>query len=470
MDKSMKVRLVVIAVVTVVGILVAAALYMIPYIYNLSDAVEFEVSDKIYENPLTGYAPNAAETERAERAQLVYIELTWADWEPEEGKFDIKGLEEKNNISRWKDEGKHAVLRFICDIPGAEEHMDIPEWLYDKTADGSFYDTDYGKGYSPDYENKIFLESHEKAMAALGEYCNRDMFVSFVELGSVGHWGEWHTKYEDGVTPMPDADTCWLYANHYADNFTNARLMMRRNYVMAVDGQMGLYNDMTGAKDDTEEWIAWMKDGGAYDAPGTQIPYKPAPDIWRYAPIGGEFTSSIPMEEMLGEDLEETLELIKRSHMTFIGPKCPKGELSASEASEEILRNIGYRFYIKKMSIHMDYLKNSFKVNLTWENDGAAPMYFDWPVMLYVYDGDGNRKYWEDINISLDKLYPGESLETANEFPFNDLFRQGYSIGIGILDPQTEEPGVELAMNKKYENGINMIYMYDGNTGSIFQE
>ena len=31
--------------------------------------------------------------------------------------------------------------------------MDIPEWLYERTGDGVFYDTEYGKGYCPDYSN-----------------------------------------------------------------------------------------------------------------------------------------------------------------------------------------------------------------------------------------------------------------------------------------------------------------------------
>ena len=58
---------------------------------------------------------------------------------------------------------------------------------------------------------------------------------------------------------MPDADICWEYANQYADSFYNARLMMRRNYVMAVDGNMGLYNDMTGDLTDTKEWLDWQE-------------------------------------------------------------------------------------------------------------------------------------------------------------------------------------------------------------------
>lgn len=87
---------------------------------------------------------------------------------------------------------------------------------------------------------------------------------------------------------------------------------------------------------------------------------------------------------------------------------------------------------------------------------------------MYVYDRDGNRRYWEDIEVDLTQLFPGETITTVNHIPFNDLFREGYSIGIGIMDPLTEEPSIELCMNKDYRNGINMIYIFDGENGSTF--
>ena len=62
--------------------------------------------------------------------------------------------------------------------------MDIPQWLYERTADGVFYDMEYGKGYAPDYENREFIDAHEKALTALAEYCNRDTFVAYVSLAA----------------------------------------------------------------------------------------------------------------------------------------------------------------------------------------------------------------------------------------------------------------------------------------------
>ena len=467
MDKSAVWKIAAAAAVLLGILFVALALYRIPRLYHLSVEEDFTYDGEATGFPLTGYAPSAEES-YAERAELVFINMTWAEWEPEQGEYDTDGLEEKYQLNRWREEGKHAVLRFVCDRPGTDIHMDIPEWLYERTADGVFYDTEYGKGYCPDYSNADFIDAHEAALRALGEYFGEDTFLSYVELGSLGHWGEWHTLHEEGLPPMPDQEICWQYADHYSSAFGNARLMMRRNYVIAAESNMGLYNDMVGHAEDTQEWLDWQENGGAYELPDGQLAYEPVEEVWNHAPVGGEFTSSLSLEQMLTENLPQTLALIEESHMTFIGPHTPLDDEGVEEGRAAVERLLGYRYWISHMSVKMNYMEQSLKVSLTWENSGVAPMYFDWPVMMYVYDRDGNREYWENIEVSLQDLIPGSSSVTVNDIPFNDMFREGYTIGIGILDPLTELPSMELCMNKENQDGINIIYTYDGKTGKTY--
>ena len=97
---------------------------------------------------------------------------------------------------------------------------------------------------------------------------------------------------------------------------------------------------------------------------------------------------SFPWNRCWEMDLEQTLSLIDRSHMTFIGPRAPEGEMLASDGAAEILKHLGYRYRISHMDIKMDYFRQSFKVELVWKNDGAAPIYFEWPVMMYIYDAE----------------------------------------------------------------------------------
>ena len=134
-----------------------------------SEIREYTASDAVLYNPLMGFAPEADYEEAVGEHTLVYLEVLWKEIEPEEGAYDFTSLEERNLLSRWREEGKHVVLRFICDKPSEEVHMDIPQWLYDKTGDGTFYAYDEThQGYSPDYNNPVFIEAHRKVIAALG--------------------------------------------------------------------------------------------------------------------------------------------------------------------------------------------------------------------------------------------------------------------------------------------------------------
>ncbi len=171
------------------GIAAWLLLAALPYRYRLNTTVQFTESGEPIKNPLTGYAPPAENGAVCADSNLVYIGLTWADWEPEESVYAIDTLEETYQIERWKREHKHALLRFVCDIPGDEMHKDIPEWLYQKTGEGTDYGTSYGKGYSPNYANAFFRQKHQEAVEAVTVDYNEDDFIAYVELGSLGHWG-----------------------------------------------------------------------------------------------------------------------------------------------------------------------------------------------------------------------------------------------------------------------------------------
>ena len=94
---------------------------------------QYKESQAAFGNPLMGYVPSAWYNEVSEDISLLYMDITWAELEPEEGVYNWASIDEENQISRWRKEGKHLVFRFVCDIPGEEALMDIPEWLYEKS-------------------------------------------------------------------------------------------------------------------------------------------------------------------------------------------------------------------------------------------------------------------------------------------------------------------------------------------------
>ena len=419
---------------------------------------QYKESQAAFGNPLMGYAPSAWYNEVSEDISLLYMDITWAELEPEEGVYNWASIDEENQISRWRKEGKHLVFRFVCDIPGEEAHMDIPEWLYEKSGKaGKWYDGEYGKGFAPDYNNPTIISCHEQAVKALGEHFGQDGLISYVELGSLGHWGEWHVNYSEGIQRIPREAVRDKYILPWTEAFPDARILMRRPFASAEKYGFGLYNDMTGQPEATQSWFDWINNGGEYDQTGEKNVIVPMKDFWKTAPSGGEFTSSLSMEEMLDTNLSGTVEMIREAHTTFLGPKIP--DENYVDGYKEVLKNMGYRLWIS-----MAELKNTAKgsrLKLTWENSGVAPMYKEWPVYVYIEDESGKLVEKSRISIKISSLLPGEKATTLTALEterLNSLLEKGYRLSVGIEDPMTEFPCVRFAMETLYQEGKNYLW------------
>lgn len=419
---------------------------------------QYKESQAAFGNPLMGYAPSAWYNEVSEDISLLYMDITWAELEPEEGVYNWASIDEENQISRWRKEGKHLVLRFVCDIPSDEEHMDIPEWLYEKSGKaGKWYDGEYGKGFAPDYNNPTIISCHEQAVKALGEHFGQDGLISYVELGSLGHWGEWHVNYSEGIQRIPREAVRDKYILPWTEAFPDARILMRRPFASAEKYRFGLYNDMTGQPEATQSWFDWINNGGEYDQTGEKNVIVPMKDFWKTAPSGGEFTSSLSMEEMLDTNQSGTVEMIREAHTTFLGPKIP--DENYVDGYKEVLKNMGYRLWIS-----MAKLKNTAKgsrLKLTWENSGVAPMYKEWPVYVYIEDESGKLVEKSRISIKISSLLPGEKATTLTALEterLNSLLEKGYRLSVGIEDPMTELPCVRFAMEALYQEGKNYLW------------
>ncbi len=431
------------------------------------------------DNPYIGYAPDAGNTDLCERYRLVYVNLLWSELEPTEGEYNWDVIEEKYNLKRWRREGKNLVLRFVCDMPSKEEHMDIPQWLYDKTGDGEFYDIEYGKGYSPDYNNEDFIEAHNRTLSEIGRHFSGDGFLIYVELGSLGHWGEWHTYYPAGIPRIPKTDVRKKYVDAYTESFPYAKLLMRRPFAEMPEGY-GLFNDMTGASHDTFVWLKWINEGGDYDSTGEKGGIKPAPDVWKKAPVGGEFTSSIPISTMLTQNLDDTLRMLDDSHMSFIGPKIPNVVKNADIADEadKVLSRVGYRYRFSGLSMKTPFLSKETELKLTIINDGVAPIYFEYTPCIYIELPDGADKgLYEDksdgyglegteaegmlrfeIPVKLQEICGGESRDIEFSFPRELLGTTGARIFAGIEDSATKKPELLLGMDQERKGKLTLLW------------
>ncbi|NLI22774.1 MAG: DUF4832 domain-containing protein [Clostridiales bacterium] len=408
----------------------------------------YPASDAVLQNPFIGNAVWANDAPEHEQPfTLVYADLTWADFEPEEGRFDFAGFERRNQFKLWRALGKRVIFRFVMDVPGDRKHMDIPAWLYQATGkDGIAYRVSYGRGYSPDYQNPLLIEAHAKAIAAIGERYGDDPLIAYVELGSLGHWGEWHVH--EAIGDMPPAEVCEQYVLPYFAAFPNAKLMMRRPFAIAAQRGMGLYNDAAGSLSSTRTWLDWIMLGDGNGAADGNSLLLPMPDAWRTAPIGGELATAEKRDTLLDSLWAQTMDLFTQSHTSWIGPgsfsDVPRGG-DAQQALDQLMNRIGYRLRVDRCTA-ADASEGGLSLTLVWHNDGIAPFYFDWPATLRIEGADGARAFWP-LPFRLAEVLPGEAFAVETTLPKEMLPADGCALSVGIVDPATGDAGVALAMD-----------------------
>lgn len=474
--KKLPFIMIAIQVVLIAGIL----FYIVPGRYRLYDIVLYDASEMMPQNPLIGYAPPAENLEDCDKTDLVFILLTLSELEPQEGVFDFDAIEAKYHIAEYREAGKHAVLRLVCDKPGDSRHRDIPDWLYQKTGDGRDYDDPSGKGYSPDYSNTAFIEAHGKALRALADWCARDSFVSYVEMGSIGQNGLW-TAYPGTGDAVPAVSVRKQYEQQYAECFpAEGQIRLLSSPGASAAEKSGNWNDVLGAPQEALQWIRENVDtqisdageeqtGNPVDDSGDVIDKKILDDYlaegdaspWMTGPVGGGLTETIGMDQLLMENLSDTLTQIRSSHTSFIGPVCPDASRQDSNGSEMILRNVGYCIYLSRLQSTVDFIRDDLVFSLSFTNIGNAPIYWDWPVTMYVFDDQRECIREQKLDISLSQLLPGTTITVNGTVPYSGSLLKGYSVGISINSPDGKN---FITMAQKGvvpgAGGIHKIYRY----------
>ena len=434
---------------------------MEPWVHE--ETFSLEIGPKPETNPLKGWAPWSTEEGGDFPSKLAFVLVSWRELEPEKGEYAFEQVEKENNMDQLRAQGVRFILRVVCDYPGEDLHLNIPDWLYEETqGNGTWYDSEYGKGYSPDYEDPVFLEAHGTLMEAMGERYNQDPYLAYLQLGSLGHWGEWHVDEGVGIAPLPAEKVTDQYILQYVQAFPEKKLLLRRPYALGAEAEMGLYNDSFGQEESHEEWLDWIEEGYRSSENGEQL--DGMPEFWKKAPSGGEFASGREIWEYGLEAYDSTMDLLRKSHTSFIGPRGFGGQrLEESELEEEeqklvkeriqqMSREMGYCFALSGGKIRQTLFKPELEVTLWGENLGIAPIYENWPLVLKLVDEDGQVVWEEQTDGQITSWLPG-GWQVAKSLSGSENLPKGtYRLLVGIEDPITGEPGIQFANEKEVQN------------------
>lgn len=430
-------------------VLLPAAFLLWPRTMNYT----YEIGDKPLSNPLKGWVRWGENRDTDPDGTLAYGAVRWSDLEPEPGVYDFDALEENWNFHFWKDRGVHLILRVVADEPGAESHLDIPRWLYDEMeGSGTWYDSSYGRGFSPDYTHPAMIEAHRRLLEALGQRYDGDPQVAYVQLGSLGHWGEWHVRQSAGIAPFPSREIAGQYVRHYVDAFPATPLLMRRPYPGVKERGLGLYHDSLGRTESDQLQLSWVQNGYVSDQSGEEMPA--CPDFWKRGPSGGELASGTEMEDYFTGGFDHLRATVEALHVSWIGPKSPRrAELSpgAWENMEALAAELGYCYTLRSMTVKNGLLRGA-RVDLRFENLGIAPMYAAWPVRIQLRDDAGDLV--ESRDLPADQKTWTEAGSITCRIPRRVMKQGDLTVWMGIVDPMTDTCRVALANELPMKDGM----------------
>ncbi len=150
-----------------------------------------------FDNSIRQYGPPLGPSYEGEGfpgLSVAYLRLAWSYLEPEDGVFDWSLVD--TVAQRYIRAGRQVAFRFTCFESG--DVYATPKWLKDAGVRGRWFL--YGKGvveegtpqatWEPDYDNPLFLEKLDRFLAAAARRYDGSPHVAFVDIGSIGIWGE----------------------------------------------------------------------------------------------------------------------------------------------------------------------------------------------------------------------------------------------------------------------------------------
>ena len=239
--------------------------------------LQYQEKHEAFANPLKGWVIwGENHITPPQPTTLFFSYRSQGELEPEEGKFDFESWE--NEVwQHWTDQGMKAIFRVHLDYPGRP--IGIPRWLLDAGVSATQYEQ-FGGGWSLDYEHPLFLEKIRILIAKLGERYDHDPRVAFLDVGILGHWGEWHTYPTEHLFASLRVQREITRA--FSSAFKNKKMMLRTPSTWKIQEPFGYRDDCFYYQTEGSESWYFLTCSNCRNR---------SLQIWQTQPIGGEFVT-----------------------------------------------------------------------------------------------------------------------------------------------------------------------------------
>lgn len=403
----------------------------------------------------------------------LYLRLAWAFLEPEEGKFDWSYID--NVVDKYVPMGYNISFRISCKETGIigeavpEEINGIryatPSWVVKAGAKGIDRPQYGSPSWTPDWNDPIYLQKLDNFHKAFAAKYDGKPWVRYVDVGSIGDWGEGHTWSSTRISPtFKEVKThIDLHLKHYKKSLLVVTDDLLRS-TKSESEKMELYNyaveNGISLRDDSPMVLGLMQNDLStwtvkhpYFFEGV---YKSRPTVFELEHYGkvknqghwlgknGEDT--IPELNVTGADVfRNSIKLIRATYIGYHG-YLEEWITDNPDLTNELLNLCGYWYFPKSIS-KPQYKNGEFSFDIEWLNKGVAPAYNTYELrgrlipnaingesIDFIIEDSGNKSWM-----------PGVLSTTKYNVILPDKPAAKYSLAIQLFDKTSQKP-VELGL------------------------
>ncbi|NPV48864.1 MAG: DUF4832 domain-containing protein [Armatimonadetes bacterium] len=383
-------------------------------------------------------------------ADIAYYRLDWNDVNPAPGQYTFDAYFGPLFDFWVRQRGKRVAFRVMCQSMHSPGAYVTPQWVFAAGVPGVQHEALNGVMQTdPVFWDDRYLDLQCEFIGRLGEYLDGRPGLEFVDIGSIGEWGEMHlarwTPEQLEATGFSETRYALAY-RRVIDAY--ARAFPRTRVFLNVGGQDHLtINDYAALRGLHFRQDGLTPTGASYDC-GEWL-YKP------YARRGVicnfEFHSSYESMLQKGWDVRATIEKGLSAPISYLNTNLfgGGGYRQAPAEVQQLLadagRRVGYRFVITRLTVPTTARlapgrASRVPLECVWRNDGVAPCYDSFAICWSLVDGAGQTVAEQTVlpRTPTTLWWPGETITEHAVLRLPPGLAPGeYGLRVRMLVPET---------------------------------
>lgn len=387
-----------------------------------------------------------------------YYRFYWDQLEPQEGQFNFDLINKIIVTARHANPPQTIALRFMT-MADPGDGSKIPDWLIHKGIKGVWE----GKTFVPDLNDPLYLSYVKKLLMAFGQQFDGNPYISSMDIGIVGSWGEWHNSNYPSLPKLANAysnTTLKKYVNLYFQAFPHTPKVMLIN-----DSSMLGYATSKGAGWRADCWgdfgvfsSSWSHMKDAYPlsiSQATAINPKFA-SAWQNAPVNLETCYTMEnwwqTQHYTRAQVKTALDWAIAHHVSNLNLKSSAIPKEYRDLLDNALTHLGYRLRLASVT-YPTLIQNSQTLSWTssWVNEGVAPPYYNYALAYRLVGENGKTAVEWRVENNVTKWLPGEH-DFTRSYTLPTLSDGTYHWQVAFLGANNK-PALTLAMEGKQADG-----------------